>query len=128
MQNFVAVDTAELEKEATRVLERLPKKFRSRLHNVAIVVEKTPTKSQLRAMGLDPERDVLYGLYEGTPLSERSAFHPPLLPDKITIFSEPLMRDFPDPTELRRQIRLTLLHEIAHYFGMDEDEIEDLGY
>ncbi len=79
-------------------------------------------------MGLNPQRDVLYGLYEGTPLSERSALNPPLLPDKITIFSEPLMRDFPDPAELRNQIRLTLLHEIAHYFGMDEEEIEDLGY
>ena len=122
------MDIGEIETEAARVLERLPKKFRGRIHNLAIVVEKTPTKSQLRAMGLDPARDVLYGLYEGTPLSDRSAFDPPLLPDKITIFSEPLLRDFPDPAELRRQIRLTLLHEIAHYFGMEETEIEDLGY
>jgi len=122
------VDIAEIEKEAARLLEQLPKKFRSRLHNLEIVVEKRPKKSRLRAMGLDPRRDALYGLYEGTPLSERSSLNPPLLPDKITIFSEPLMRDFRDPTELRRQIRLTLLHEIAHYFGMEEIEIEDLGY
>lgn len=110
------------------MLERLPKEFRSRLENVAIVIERRPKKSQLRAMGLDPRRDVLYGLYEGTPLSERSALHPPLLPDKITIFSEPLLRDFSHPAELRNQIRLTVLHEIAHYFGMDEEEIEKLGY
>lgn len=110
------------------MLERLPKEFLSRLHNVEIVIEKRPTKSRLKAMGLDPQQDALYGLYEGTPLSERSALQPPLLPDKITIFSEPLLRDFPDPAELRKQIRLTLLHEIGHYFGMDEDEIEDLGY
>lgn len=110
------------------MLERLPKEFLSRLHNVEIVIEKRPTKSRLKAMGLDPQQDALYGLYEGTPLSERSALQPPLLPDKITIFSEPLLRDFPDPAELRKQIRLTLLHEIGHYFGMDEEEIEDLGY
>lgn len=110
------------------MLERLPEEFLSRLHNVAIVIEKRPKNSQLKAMGLDPRRDALYGLYEGTPLPERSALYPPVLPDKITIFSEPLTRDFPDPVKLRNQIRLTLLHEIAHYFGMDEKEIEKLGY
>ncbi len=110
------------------MLERLPAEFRSRLHNVEIVIEKKPKKSLLRDMGLDPHRDTLYGLYQGTPLSQRSVLYPPLLPDKITIFSEPLLRNFPDPAERRNQIRLTVLHEIAHYFGMDEDEIEDLGY
>lgn len=118
----------EFKKEAIRVLERLPEEFRSRLHNVEIVIEEKPKKNRLKTMGLDPQTDTLYGLYEGTPLSERSALQPPLLPDKITLFSEPLLRDFPNPLELRQQIRLTLLHEIAHYFGMDEEEIEDLGY
>lgn len=122
------MDTKEISREVVRILERLPEKFCSRLHNVEIVVEKRPKKSQLKAMGLDPQRDVLYGLYKGTPLPQRSALNPPLLPDKITLFSEPLTRDFPDPAELRNQIRITLLHEIAHYFGMDEEEIEDLGY
>lgn len=79
-------------------------------------------------MGLDPEVETLYGIYEGVPLPERSAFDPPCLPDRITIFSEPLLADFPEPTELRRQVRLTVLHEIAHYFGMEETEIERLGY
>ncbi|HEX9444033.1 MAG TPA: metallopeptidase family protein, partial [Candidatus Binatia bacterium] len=99
-----------------------------RLHNLEIVVEKKATRSQLREIGLDPARDVLYGLYQGVPLPERSVFQPPLLPDKITLFSEPLIRDFPDPAELRRQIRRTVVHEVAHYFGMDDDEIDDLGY
>lgn len=122
------MDHNEIKKEAVRVLDRLPAEFRSRLHNVEIVIEKRPKQNQLKAIGLDLHRDSLYGLYEGTPLSERSVLYPPILPDKITLFSEPLMRDFPDPVELRNQIRLTLLHEIAHYFGMDEKEIEDLGY
>jgi predicted Zn-dependent protease with MMP-like domain len=122
------MDRDDIEREAVRALDRLPKKFRSRLHNVEIVIEQKASKSRLRAMGLDPAGDVLYGLYEGVPLSERSVSSPPLLPDKITIFSEPLMRDFPDQAERRRQIRLTVMHEIAHYFGMDDEEIEDLGY
>lgn len=110
------------------MLEQLPDPFRTRLQNLEIVVERRPGKNQLKDLGLDPAREVLYGLYEGTPLPERSLIHPPLLPDKITLFSEPLSRDFPDPEELRKQIRLTLLHEIAHYFGMGEKEIEKLGY
>jgi len=122
------LEPKDFKQEVVSVLERLPKEFRRRLRNIEIVVEKRPRRGQLKAMGLDPESDMLYGLYQGTPLSERSAFDPPLLPDKITIFSEPLTRDFPDPVQLRRQIRLTVVHEIAHYFGMDEKEIEDLGY
>ena len=110
------------------MLDRLPKPFRTRLQNLEIVVEKRPKKSLLLDLGLDPAQDVLYGLYEGTPLPERSVVYPPLLPDKITLFSEPLTRDFPGPEELRKQIRLTLLHEIAHYFGMADEEIEKLGY
>lgn len=110
------------------MLERLPKEFRNHLHNVEMVIEKKPKKSQLKAVGLDPQRSVLYGLYEGTPLSKRSTLHPPLLPDKITLFSEPLIHDFQDLAELRKQIRITILHEIAHYFGMDEAKIEKLGY
>ncbi len=122
------MDQKELKKEVAQVLDRLPEEFRSRLHNVEIVIEQRPKQSQLIAMGFDPLRDVLYGLYEGTPLPERSSVYPPVLPDKITIFSEPLIHDFQDPTELRKQIGITLIHEIAHYFGIDEKEIEKLGY
>ena len=118
----------EIRKEVVRVLDRLPKRFRDGLHNVEIVVEKRPSARLLLAEGLDPRHDTLYGLYQGVPLPERSEFNPPMLPDKITIFSEPLLEDFSDPEELRREIRLTVLHEIAHYFGMEEDEIDDLGY
>ena len=110
------------------MLDRLPEEFRQQLGNVEIVIEKRPSAELLREEDLDPSCDTLYGIYQGVPLPERSLLDPPLLPDKITIFSEPLLQDFPDPEELREQIRLTVLHEIAHYFGMDDDEIEDLGY
>ena len=110
------------------MLDRLPRHFREQLRNVEFVVEERPSAELLSAEGLDPEIDSLYGIYQGVPLPERSALDPPLLPDKITIFAEPLLEDFPEPADLREEIRLTVLHEIAHYFGMDEEEVEDLGY
>lgn len=118
----------QLKKEVTEIIDRLPRRFREQLRNVEFVVEDRPSPDLLRAEGLDPRHDSLYGIYQGVPLPERSSLDPPLLPDKISIFAEPLMEDFPDPDELRDEIRLTVLHEIAHYFGMDEDEIEELGY
>ena len=119
---------AQLRKEVIRIVDKLPRRFRDQLRNVEFVVENRPSLALLRAEGLDPRSDTLYGIYQGIPLPERSALDLPLLPDKITIFAEPLLRDFPDPDELREEIRLTVLHEIAHYFGMDEDEVEKLGY
>ena len=122
------LDYREIKKEVGRVIDRLPRSFREQLLNVEFVVEERPSIELLRAEGLDPRHDTLYGIYQGIPLPDRSSLDPPLLPDKITIFAEPLLEDFPDPEELREEIRLTVLHEIAHYFGMDEEEIEDLGY
>jgi predicted Zn-dependent protease with MMP-like domain len=123
-----ALDYQKIRKEVGRIVDRLPRRFREQLRNVEFVVEKRPSIALMRAEGLDPSHDTLYGIYQGVPLPDRSSLDPPLLPDKITIFAEPLLEDFPDPDELREEIRLTVLHEIAHYFGMDEEEIEDLGY
>jgi predicted Zn-dependent protease with MMP-like domain len=118
----------EIRQEVARVLDRLPRRFRVQLRNVEFVVEDRPSPELLQDEGLDPRFDTLYGIYQGVPLPDRSSFDLPLLPDKITIFAEPLLRDFPDREELREEIRLTVVHEIAHYFGMDEEEVEDLGY
>jgi predicted Zn-dependent protease with MMP-like domain len=122
------LDHNEIRKEVERVLDKLPGRFRRQLQNLEVVVETRPDKGLLLDIGLDPLCDTLYGLYQGIPLPDRSSFSLPILPDKITIFSEPLLRDFPDPEDLREQIRTTVLHEIAHYFGMDDDEIDKLGY
>lgn len=122
------MDLEEFKREVAAALDSLPRRFRKELHNVTVVVEIRPTGRALREMGLDPRRDVLYGAYQGVPLPDRSIFNPPVLPDTITLYAEPLMRDFPDPGELREQIRDTVIHEIAHYLGMDDEEIEDLGY
>ena len=118
----------QIRKVVAQVLDRLPRQFREQLRNVEFVVERRPSAKLLRSEGLDPRMDTLYGLYQGVPLPDRSSLDPPLIPDKISIFAEPLLRDFTDPEELRDEIRLTVLHEIAHYFGMDEEEVEDLGY
>ena len=123
-----ALDYQDIRKEVGRIVDRLPRRFREQLRNVEFVVEKRPSITLLRAEGLDPSHDALYGIYQGVPLPDRSSLDLPLLPDKITIFAEPLLEDFPNPDALREEIRLTVLHEIAHYFGMDEEEIEDLGY
>lgn len=108
-------------------LLELPPMFRDALANVAVVVEEWPSDDLLDELGV-PADDTLYGFYHGVPLPERSVQDSGLLPDKISVYRGPLMEDFPDRNELGRQIRITLLHEIGHYFGMDEEELSRLGY
>ncbi len=108
-----------------RALEGLPPELSALLENVAIVVDDWPEYSTPLVAG-DPE-DSLYGLYEGVPLTERSAGYYGILPDKITIFRGPLQRDFPQE-ELEEQVQITVVHEIAHHFGLDEDRLEELGW
>lgn len=114
--------------EALRqALDDLPDPFRQALENVAIVVEEWPPDWLLDELGVPPE-GTLYGFYHGVPMPERSVSLSGNLPDKISIYRGPLQEDFPRAAELRRQIRVTLLHEIGHYFGMDEEALERLGY
>ncbi len=108
-------------------LSELPAMFRDALGNVAVVVEEWPPDWLLDDLGV-PSGDTLYGYYHGVPLPERSFQDSGNLPDKISVYRGPLEEDFPDPGELSREIRITLLHEIGHYFGMDEEELARLGY
>jgi predicted Zn-dependent protease with MMP-like domain len=109
-------------------IDELPEEFARALDNVAIVIEDEPSPALLRALGLDPRRDTLFGLYQGVPLNQRSVTSPGALPDKISIYSRPLRRACRSPARLRREVRTTLIHEIGHFFGMRDDEIEALGY
>jgi len=97
-------------------LDSLPPELARALKNVAVVVEDE-----------NPEDPDLYGLYEGIPLPERGdmAGH---LPDRIAIYRKPLQEEFTDPAELEDEIRITVLHELAHYFGLDEERLAELGY
>ena len=110
-----------------KALLELPSVFRDALANVAIVVEDWPPKWLLDDLGIPPE-ETLYGYFHGIPLSERSIHDLGDLPANISIYKGPLENDFPDPPELAREIRITLLHEVGHYFGMGEEELEKLGY
>jgi predicted Zn-dependent protease with MMP-like domain len=108
-----------------RALEDLPPELARLLDNVAIVVDDWPEYSTPLVSG-GPE-ETLYGLYEGVPLTERDAGYYGILPDRITIFRGPLQRDFA-ARELEEQVRVTVVHEIAHYFGLDEERLEELGW
>ena len=108
-----------------RALAGLPPPFRERLSNVDIVVKRRPGLDDLREGGLDPG-ETLYGLYSGVPLTERSNYGF-VLPDKITIFQQPLEQDFPDETELMEEVRKTVLHEIAHHFGISDEALTEMG-
>ena len=113
----------DFERLVERALDGLPPELAGLLDNVAVVVEDWPERAMLE----DGEDDTLYGLYEGVPLSERGEHYYGVLPDKISIFRGPLERDF-GPGELEEQIRITVVHEIAHHFGFDEERIEELGW
>jgi predicted Zn-dependent protease with MMP-like domain len=101
---------------------RIPGRFRKRLHNVALVVEREPTAAQLRR-GRVPRGGTLLGLYEGRPLTTRSVFEPFAMPDRITIFQGPHERLARGPEHLARLVADTVWHEVAHYFGLNEREV-----
>jgi predicted Zn-dependent protease with MMP-like domain len=106
-----------------RALEGIPPELSALLENVAIVVEDWPEYST----PLVPGGGDLYGLYEGVPLSKRGAGYQGMLPDRVTIFRGPLERDFP-PEEIEEQVRVTLIHELAHHFGIEDERLEELGW
>jgi predicted Zn-dependent protease with MMP-like domain len=106
-------------------LETIPPHFRDAMHNIAIVIEDEPTLEQLEEVGIDPP-DTLLGLYEGTPLTERQWSHGNTLPDKITLFQHPIEEASDDEDDLVVAIGETLIHEIGHYFGLSEEEIEEI--
>jgi len=104
------------EDEVAKALDELPPKLAAGLRNVAVLIEDER-----------PDEPGLLGLYQGVPLPERRSGDP-TQPDTITIYREPLERLYPEPDELREQIRVTVLHELAHYFGIGEERLDELGY
>jgi len=108
-------------------LKTIPPDLARALENIEVVVGDWPTPEQLAEVALGPD-DVLFGLYQGTPLPARSPMLPYTLPDVITIFQGPLEEECETEEEIREQIRRTVVHEIAHYFGIDEERLAELGY
>jgi len=110
--------TADFEHHVRRAVESLPAELRRAMSNVEIVVEDE-----------NPEDPDLFGLYLGIPLTERGEAYAGALPDKIAIYRLPLEEEFgADPAILEDEIRITVLHELAHHFGIDEDRLDELGW
>jgi predicted Zn-dependent protease with MMP-like domain len=109
-----------------RALDGLPIPFRALLENVAVVIEDEPTRQQLTYGNGDPD-GTLYGLYEGTPGIEYGADWVPY-PNKITLFRFALEEDFPDPLDLADEVQATVVHELAHHAGIEEDRLHELGW
>jgi predicted Zn-dependent protease with MMP-like domain len=108
-------------------IDRLPAEFRRHLDNVLISVQRRPSAELLAEMGYPPDEPLL-GVFTGIPLPDRSPIDPPLYPDTIFLFQEPLEDFCRTETELVEEIEITLAHEIGHYLGLDEDTLAELGY
>jgi len=109
------------------VLEALPPRFQALLAEAPVIVEDRPSARLLGELGLGPD-DLLCGLHSGTPVTERSVEQIPELPETIHLFREGILDLAGDWDQLHREIRITLLHEIGHHFGLDEDHLAELGY
>jgi predicted Zn-dependent protease with MMP-like domain len=114
---------AAFERHVSDALATIPKRFRDAMRNIAIVVEDEPSVTLLREMEIDPP-DTLFGLYQGVPLTERRWDYGNSLPDRIVLFQGPHERESRDQDDLVASIAETLIHEIGHYFGLSEEEIE----
>lgn len=116
----------EFEQWVAEALEALPEAFRTRLENVEIVVEDWPDRRTMRLAGVRSPADLL-GFYHGVPLTRRTSHYMLVLPDKISIYRQPIRMRCRTPEEARAMVARTLRHEIAHYFGIDDRRLEEIG-
>ena len=110
----------ELVEEALR---GIPRRFRDAMKNVAVVIEDEPSPDLLDELEMGPD-DMLFGLYQGTPLTEREAAYGNALPDRISIYQLPIEEAYDDEEDIRQCVAETVIHEFGHYFGLSEEEIE----
>jgi predicted Zn-dependent protease with MMP-like domain len=113
------------EKLVAEAVMLIPRRFRREMKNLALVVEDEPSPDLLAEMEIEPP-DSLYGLYQGTPVTERGWDYGNRLPDRITIYQRPIEEDCDDEDDMRAVIGETLIHEVGHYFGLSEEEIEEI--
>ena len=121
------VSKAEFARYVEQALAELPEPFASHLEQITVEIVDRPTRQQLRAVGLKGD-ELLFGLYQGVNLLDRSVEHSGVLPDRILIFQEDHEIACDSPDQLVEEIRKTVLHEIGHHFGMDEDDLDEVGY
>ena len=119
------MERSEFEKLVIRALDAIPQELHRCLDNVDVVVEDMPTRDQLAGNDI-PEGELLLGLYEGIALTERFDYGE-VLPDKITIFQGSIEALGLPPNEMEEEITVTVIHELAHHFGIDDDRLHELG-
>ena len=126
---MIEMSDSRFEELVARALSLLPLDFERHMDNVSVVIRDRPDRELLASVGADPDdpHDTLFGLYEGVPLTERR-HDDMLLPDQITIFRRPLLEYCRSEEEVVDEVRITVLHEIGHFFGMDEERLDELGY
>ena len=117
----------DFDRAVRRAIGRIPEEVRRHLDNILISVRQRPSWKMLKDLGLH-QNHVPLGLYVGTAMPERTALYPPLYPDTIYIFQEPLEDMCDTMEELEEQIEITVVHEIAHFIGISEDRLVELGY
>ena len=117
----------DFDRAVRRAIDRIPDEIREHLENVVITVRKHPSRQMLDELGMTPD-DPPLGLYQGASLMERSIFAPPLYPDTIFIFQDPLEQMCDTLEELEQEIEITVVHEVAHFLGIGEDRLAELGY
>lgn len=116
----------QFERLVVEALDSIPEPIARRLDNVEVVIEGAPTRVQLRAMGVSRD-ETLLGLYEGIPLTERTTHYGLVLPDKITLFQYPIQAMCASEAEVRAQVAHTVVHEFAHFFGIDDEQLRRMG-
>ncbi len=119
------MESAQFERLVPKALEQIPEGLRDYLDNVDVVVSDWPTQEQLGG-NVIAEEDYLLGLYEGVPLTERYDYGM-VLPDKITLFQRSIEAVCGSEEEIVEEVRKTVVHEVAHHFGIDDDKLEELG-
>jgi len=120
------MDRARFEWLVEKAVQALPEEFAVRLDNITVVVEDQPTSRQLVKARLK-RGQTLFGLYEGVPQTKRGAHYGLVVPDKITIFQEPIEYACRDDDRITAEIQKVVQHEIAHHFGIDDDRLKQLG-
>jgi predicted Zn-dependent protease with MMP-like domain len=116
----------EFEEVIIETMERLPPQFRESLENVDIVLEEYADTFTLRSAGVR-NREELLGFYHGVPRTARTQGYAMVTPDKISIYRQPILHFYRTPEAVREAIRHTVLHELAHYFGIDDERLRELG-
>lgn len=120
---MIRVSPEEFEKLVEKALARLPEEFAALLDNVAVMIEEEPSAEDLAEVGMGAdEADELFGLYQGVSLLERDSFYS-ALPDRVLVYRGPILRSCASRREAIREIRDTVIHELGHYFGMDEEQM-----